>query len=105
MTTYCPSPKIETEQEICYGGEKIDREWHLHEPKGIVGFPIAPGQLRRMTLSLTTPTTLTPQDTPVVQIFQRNDHKMITGSVSLELKVTKTGTSDAKHTKLKAKRR
>jgi hypothetical protein len=43
-----------------------------------------------MTLSFTTPTTLKPGTTTYVRIFQRNDGRIITGSVILELQVGKT---------------
>jgi len=101
----CPPSKIETEEEVSYGSQKIDKEWHLNRPKGIVGFPIVPGEMKRMTLSFTTPLTLKPEDRPLIQIFQRNDHKVITGSVTLELKVTKGSRSIEKQKKVKAKKR
>ena len=43
-----------------------------------------------MTLSFTTPTTLKPGTTTYLRVFQRNDGRIITGSVILELQVGKT---------------
>jgi hypothetical protein len=85
----CPPPATTTKPETCHGGEKVGQEWILTQPRAAVGFPIAAGELRRMTLSFNTPTTLKPGTRTLVRIFQRNDRRMITGSVILELTVTK----------------
>jgi hypothetical protein len=86
----CPPPAALPEPETCHGGEKVGQEWKLTEPKAAVSFPIATGEMRRMTLSFTTPTTLKPGTRTLVRIFQRNDRQVITGSVILEVQVGKT---------------
>jgi len=83
----CPPSKVSLPDESCHGGEKTGREWKLTQRRASVGFAVAAGELRRMTLSFTTPTTLQTEDHPLIEIFQRNDHRVITGSVMLELRV------------------
>jgi len=41
-----------------------------------------------MTLSFTTPTGLKSGSRPLVRVFQRNDRRLITGNVLLQLTVT-----------------
>jgi hypothetical protein len=83
----CQPPKTKTEQETCFGAEKVGQQWTLTQPKSAVGFPVADCAVRRMTLSFTTPTTLQPGTRTLLRIFQRNDRRVITGSVVLELQV------------------
>ena len=83
----CPPGKVSPPAESCHGGEKTGREWKLTQRRASVGFAVAAGELRKMTLSFTTPTTLQTAAHPLIQIFQRNDHRVITGSVMLELRV------------------
>jgi hypothetical protein len=90
----CP-PSSRHEGESCHGGQKIGQEWRLEKPIAAVGFTIGKGELRRMTLSFTTPTTLASGSRPLVRIFQRNDQKVITGGVQLELQVTESDVAKA----------
>lgn len=83
----CP-PHGGRAHETCHGGEKAGESWKLVQRKGAVGFPVAAGQLWKMTLSFTTPATLPASSRPLVRIFQRNDQHVITGSVMLQLVVT-----------------
>jgi hypothetical protein len=69
-----------------HGAEKTGEEWHLTQPTSSVGFAVGAGELRKMTLSFTTPTTLKPGTTTYLRIFQRNDGRIITGSVILRCK-------------------
>ncbi len=85
---HCPPSVAPPMLETCFGGEKVGQEWKLTQPRTAVGFPIAAGEMRRMTLSFVTPTTLEPETHTLVRIFQRNDKQVITGSVILELVVT-----------------
>ncbi len=84
----CPPPKGLPPRETCHGGEKVGQEWKLTQPRSAVGFAVDPGDLRRMTLSFSTPTTLEPGTRTLVRIFQRNDKQLITGGVLLQLDVT-----------------
>jgi hypothetical protein len=83
----CPPSETKNEQEACFGAEKVGQQWTLSQPKSAVGFPVVDCKLRRMTLSFTTPTSLQPGTRTLVRIFQRNDRRVITGSVMLELQV------------------
>ena len=87
-TWRCSTPKPPPAREHCHGAERIGQEWRLTQPRSSVGFPIGRGELRRMTLSFTTPTGLKPGSRPLVRVFQRNDRRLITGNVLLELTVT-----------------
>ena len=82
----CP-PSTDKPDESAHGGEKIGREWKLTQRRASVGFPIKKGEMRRMTLSFMTPTALEAGEKPLVRVFQRNDRRTITGSVSLEITV------------------
>lgn len=44
-----------------------------------------------MTLSFWTPATLKPGTRTLLRVFQRNDKRIITGSVILEVQVRETG--------------
>jgi hypothetical protein len=81
------APSAEAPPEVTHGGEKVGREWKLNHRRASVGFPVQRGEMRRMTLSFTTPTTLEARTRPLVRVFQRNDRRTITGSVSLEITV------------------
>lgn len=83
----CPPPAGTPMPEVCHGGEKVGQEWKLTQPRAKVGFPITSGEMRRMTLSFTTPANLEPGSRTLVRIFQRNDKKLMTGSVLLDLQV------------------
>lgn len=50
----CP-PQEAKVLETCHGGERAGDEWELTQPKAAVGFPIAEGERRRMTLSFHDP--------------------------------------------------
>jgi hypothetical protein len=81
-------PLVPGEHKTCHGGKKTDQGWEITNPRGAVGFPVAPGELRRMTLTFTTPTTLKPRTSPIVRMLQRSDTQTITGGEFLQLKVT-----------------
>ncbi|MBF6571330.1 MAG: exo-alpha-sialidase [Candidatus Binataceae bacterium] len=83
----CPPSKVSPPVESCHGGERTGREWRLTQRRASVGFAVAAGELRKMTLSFTSPTTLQTAARPLIQIYQRNDHRVITGSVMLEIRV------------------
>jgi hypothetical protein len=83
------SPLAEVEPETCFGGQKVGRGWQLTHPRASVGFPIHPGELRRMSLSFVTPEHLKPGSRPLIRVFQRNDRQTVAGGVILELHVTK----------------
>jgi hypothetical protein len=85
---HCPPAGPTPHPETCHGGRKEGECWRLTQPRAAIGFPVAPGELRRMTLSFTTPTTLRRGMRPRILIVQRNDRRILTGSVSLELDVT-----------------
>jgi hypothetical protein len=87
----CPPPITTHAPEICHGGEKVGQEWKLTHYRATVGFPINTGEMRKATLSFTTPTNLEPGTRTLVRIFQRNDRQIITGSVILELRVSEAG--------------
>jgi hypothetical protein len=40
--------KLKPSKKYVMEMKRLAEEWHLHKPKGIVGFPIAPRQLRRI---------------------------------------------------------
>jgi len=52
--------------------------------------PVAPGEMRRVTLSFTTSGSLKAGSRPRLRIFQRNDRRITTGGVILELEVART---------------
>jgi hypothetical protein len=86
--TKCCPPERRHPPETCFGGKKEGEVWKLTHHRASVGFPVAPGEVLRASLSFTTPTTLQPGSTPLLRIFQRNDRRIITGSVSLQLIVS-----------------
>jgi len=85
--TRCPPSVVSSPEETCFGGKKEGQGWQLTHPRAAVGLPVSVGEILRATLSFTTPTTLQPGSTSLVRIFQRNDHRIVTGSVTLELVV------------------
>ncbi|MBA3920153.1 MAG: exo-alpha-sialidase [Nostocaceae cyanobacterium] len=85
---HCPAPATSPKPETCHGGEKVGQVWKLTQGRASVGFPIEVGEIRRATLSFTTPTTLKPGTRTLLRVFQRNDKHVITGSVILELQVS-----------------
>jgi hypothetical protein len=78
-------PECEPPPETCHGCEKVGQVWKLTHPLSAVGFPVARGELRKLTLSFTTPTHVKKGTRALVRIFQRNDNRITTGSVSLEV--------------------
>jgi hypothetical protein len=52
-----------------------------------MGFTVAEGELRLVTLSFTTPNTLDAGGFSLVRIYQKNDKKVVTGGVFLQLNV------------------
>jgi hypothetical protein len=85
----CPPPSIAYMQETTHGGKKEGQQWKLNQPKTAVGIPVAAGEMRRGTLSFNVPTHLKPGTQTLLRIFQRNDGRLITGSVMLQLDVRK----------------
>ncbi len=85
---YWPSATTAPISETCHGGEKVGQLWRLIKPTAAVGFPVAAREMRRMMLSFTTPTALKPGTRTLVRIFQRNDRRVITGGVFLQLQVS-----------------
>jgi hypothetical protein len=104
-TVWRPSSSPSTHKdESCHGAQKVGQEWKLVRPVTAVGFPIGQSELRRVTLSFTTPTTLQPGSRPLVRIFQRNDRKVIAGGVQLELQVVKSEFATGKESARKSRR-
>ena len=96
-------PPTTPRKETCHGADKVGQEWRLLKPTAAVGFPVAKGELRRMTLAFTAPASLKPGSRPLIRIFQRDDRKVITGSVQLELRVGKSEKQAAQHEAAKPK--
>lgn len=86
--------------ETVFGGAKHDQAWQLTQPRASVGFPVALGETRRATLSFMAPPSLKPGHSTLVRIFQRNDKRVITGSVILELRVAKAAEGADRKTEL-----
>jgi hypothetical protein len=57
--------------------------WQLTEPRSTVGFSVAAREMRKLTLSLTSPNSL--RRTATVRISERKDGKFVTGGVSIQL--------------------
>jgi hypothetical protein len=74
-----------TRQEPRIGAEKRGDDWQLTHRRATVGLRIAPGEMLKATLRLTTPGGLDGRGRSLVRIFQRNERREITGSVQLEL--------------------
>jgi hypothetical protein len=81
-------------EEARIGVQKQGDDWRLTQRRATVGVRIAPGQLMKATLRLTTSGKLEGRARPVVRIFQRNDRKQITGGVQLELVPVKSELGD-----------
>jgi hypothetical protein len=84
------SSKADVPREECFGGKKIGQEWILTERRASVGFAAAAGEMREVTLSFTAPKALHGTRARV-RLFQRNDRRVITGSVTMQLEVGKLG--------------
>ena len=84
-------PPCTEQEETCHGAHRAGEGWKLVKPISAVGFVLAKGELRRMTLSFATPTTLLPGTRPLIRVFQRNDKHTITGGVQLQLQVASSG--------------
>ena len=76
--------------EMGVGAAKIGNAWRLTHARAAVGLPVAPGEMRRVMLSFTTSNTLKAGTRPRLRIFQRNDRRITTGGVILELEVART---------------
>lgn len=98
----CPSPPSEPSEETCFGAKKEGDEWNLTEPRAAVGFPVRPGEVRKLSLSFATPTILKPGTRAIVRIAQRNDRRILTGGVQLELRVTEGREPEQESIALKA---
>jgi hypothetical protein len=83
----CPPQGTLPAPDTCHGGKKVGKEWLLTAPRAAVGFSVEAGEMRRMTLSFTTPDSLQPGTRTLVRIFQRKDKKTISGGVTLELTI------------------
>lgn len=87
-TPHCCERDAPHHGHTAHGGITVgDREWELTERRAGVGFPIGRGELRRMTLTFEAPRTLRAGSRPLIRIVQRNDHRIMTGGVELELVV------------------
>src|ERR1051325_1128039 len=95
---HCP-PTETTHQTENPGGGRAEQIWQLTQPTSSAGFPITPGDVVRMTLSFTTPNTLKPGTITQVHIIQRNDRRITTGSVILELEVSGDDADEPKPTR------
>jgi len=77
-----------TQHESGEGSTSADhQEWQLTQPRSSVSIMVREGEIRKATLSFTAPATLKPGTRTHVRIYQRNDRRVITGSVILELQV------------------
>jgi hypothetical protein len=74
--------------DVLHGAESADHGWTLTHHRASVGFPIAPGELRRMTLAFTVPENMEPEKPALVRIYQRNERHVITGGVFLKIERT-----------------
>jgi hypothetical protein len=96
-----PSP---SSNEVMHGAHKVGRYWQLLKSTSAVGFAIPKGELCRMALSFVTPRTLKPGSRPLIRIFQRNDRKMVTGGVLLEIRVSRPEISRAEELEVRARK-
>jgi len=74
-----PTPLAGTGMEA----PRRETTWQLTEPRSIVGFSVAAGEMRKLTLSFTSPAPLGKNAT--VRISERKDGKFFTGGVSIKL--------------------
>jgi hypothetical protein len=73
------------DEEHVHGAERARGKWRLTQPVASVAFATKPGETHRMTLTLKIPKSLH-HPLATITIFQRNDHRSITGSVQLEVR-------------------
>jgi hypothetical protein len=71
----------------CIGGHRSREEWKITEPRASVGFPTAAGGLWQATLAFTIPPTLKPGMRTRLQVFQRNDGRVMCGRLLMELTI------------------
>jgi hypothetical protein len=83
----CPKPGPSAPTETAFGGQKSGNVWQLLQPRATAGFPLGAGEIRKATLSFTTPRTLAAGLTTKVRVMQRKDRKIVTGGVTLQLTV------------------
>lgn len=88
---HCPEPPQKASTEVCHGGTKAGESFILDQNRSAVSFAIEAGELRKVTLSFTTPATLKHGSNPLVRITQRNDRRIIAGTVALKLLVEGEG--------------
>jgi len=81
------SKEADSGTNVTFGATGDGRTWQLHDTLSTVGFARKPGQAFRMTLSFVTPTDLRPEEDPIIRIYQRNDKRVISGGVALQLLV------------------
>lgn len=87
-TTWRPRPLYGSQkraEEELHGAEKTDHGWTLTRDRAAVGFPIAPGEVRRMTLTFAIPERLVLKEPTLVRIYQRDQRGIITGGVLLQV--------------------
>ena len=68
------------------GGMEAPRRgttWQLADPVSTVGFSVAAGEMRKLTISFTAPKSF--GKTTTVRIAERKDGRFVTGGVSIEL--------------------
>jgi hypothetical protein len=68
-----------------HGAEQDGESWQLTRSRAAVGFVTKPGQVHRMLLQVKLPRSLDLDGPTRIEIFQRNDGRVITGSVQLEI--------------------
>jgi hypothetical protein len=85
---HCPKPSAAAKTETIFGGQKSGTVWQLMQPRATVGFPLGARELRRATLSFTTPRTLPSGLTTKIRIMERKDRKIVTGGVTLQLSIS-----------------
>ena len=78
-----PAPRVS--KKTLHGVAEGEGHWKLTHPVARVGFATKPGESYRMTLTLTTPKKLDLKKPAILEIFQRNDRRRITGGVQLQL--------------------
>jgi hypothetical protein len=76
-------PRVD--EKRVHGAVMDGEHWKLTHPKSGVGFLTEPGQMHRMRLSVELREQLELEHPAIIEIFQRNDGGLITGSVQLKI--------------------
>ena len=78
-----------TWRSICkhavHGHQTNAQDWQIAGSTPSISFPVKAQELRLVTLSFTTPKTLKRGEATLLRIYQKNDQRIIAGSVFLEL--------------------